>query len=61
MFGHRVGVTRSTCALLSVLDVQPSLLEEIISHQKEDVKLQRIRQNLEKGKSPGLWWMSMVC
>ena len=27
--------------------------EEIRSHQEEDVKLQRIKQNLEKGKSPG--------
>ena len=43
----------STRALLSVLDVQPSLLEEIKFHQKEDDKLQRIRQNLEKGKAPG--------
>jgi len=39
----------STRALLSALEVQPSLLEGIKSHQKEDVKLQRIRQNLEKG------------
>jgi len=43
----------STRALLSVLEVQPSLLEEIKFHQKEDDKLQRIRQNLEKGKAPG--------
>jgi len=33
--------------------MQPSLLEEIKSHQGEDVILQRIKQNLEKGKSPG--------
>jgi len=38
--------------LLSVLEVQPSLIEEIKPHQ-EDVKLQRLRSNLEKGKSPG--------
>ena len=38
----------STRALLSALDMQPSLLEEIKLHQEEDVKLQRIRQNLEK-------------
>jgi len=33
----------STRTLLSALEVQPSLLEEIKFHQKEDVKLQRIR------------------
>jgi len=33
--------------------VQPSLLEEIKSHQEKDVKLQRIKQNLEKRKSRG--------
>jgi len=29
----------STCVMLSALDGQPSLLEEIKSHQREDVKL----------------------
>ena len=43
----------STCALLSALEVQSSLLEEIKVNQKEDVKLQRIRQISEKGRSPG--------
>ena len=35
----------STHALLSSLEVQPSLLEETKSHQKEDAKLQRISKN----------------
>jgi len=43
----------SSRALLSALEVQPSLLEEIKAHQKGDVKLQRIRQTLEKGRSSG--------
>ena len=42
-----------THALLSALEVQHSLLEEIKSHYKKDAKLQRIRQNLKKGKSLG--------
>ena len=33
----------TTHALLSALEVQPSLLEEINSHQKDDAKLQQIR------------------
>jgi len=40
-------------ALLSALKVKSSLIEEMKFHQKEDTKLQRIRQNLEKDKSPG--------
>ena len=44
------GLTRAS---LFVLEVQLSLLEEIEFHQKEDVKLLRIRQNLEEGKPPG--------
>ena len=50
----------STHALLFALELQPSLLEEIKSHQKEDVKLQKIRQNLEKGSLLVLSWMRMV-
>jgi len=54
---ERLGVElvsqESTHALLFSSDVQPSLLEEIKSHQEEDVKLQRVKQNLERGKSPG--------
>jgi len=33
--------------------MQPSLLEQIKSHKEEDAKLQRIKQNLERGKFPG--------
>ena len=43
----------ATHALLLSLEMQPSLLEEIKSHQEEDAKLQRIKQNLERGKFPG--------
>jgi len=43
----------TTYALLSAFEVQPSLIEEIKSHQREDAKLQRIRQSIEKGKSHG--------
>ena len=39
-------------AQLLALEVQPPIIEEIKLHQKDDVKLQRIRQNLERGKSP---------
>ena len=39
-------------ALLSALEVKPSLIEEIKSHQKGYTKLQRIKQNLEKEKPP---------
>ena len=42
-----------TIALLSALEVRPSLIEEIKFHQKEDAKLQRIRKNHEKERSPG--------
>ena len=54
---ERLGVElvtqESTHALLFSLEMQPSLLEEIKSHQEEDVKLQRVKQNLERGKFPG--------
>jgi len=43
----------ATHALLLSLEMQPSLLEEIKSHQKEDAKPQRIKQNLERGKFSG--------
>jgi len=43
----------STHALLFSLEMQPSLLEEIKSHQEEDVKLQRVKQNLERRKFSG--------
>jgi len=41
-----------TNALLSVLEVQSSSIEELKLHQKGNTKLQKVRQNLEKGKSP---------
>jgi len=40
-------------AQLSVLTLQPSIVEEIWMNQESDPKLQRIKQNLEKRKSPG--------
>jgi len=43
----------TTHALLFSLEMQPSLLEEIKFHQEEDVKLQRIKQDLDRGKFPG--------
>jgi len=37
---------------LSALILQPSMVEEIRVSQESDPKLERIKQNLEKGKSP---------
>ena len=37
---------------LSALTLQPSIVEEIRVNQKSDPELQRIKRNLEKGKSP---------
>jgi len=54
---ERLGVElvsqETTHALLFSLEMQPSLLEEIKSHQEEDAKLQRIKQNLERRKFMG--------
>jgi len=44
---------RQTNAQLSTLTVQSSLVEEIRLNQESDPELQRIKQNLEKGKSLG--------
>ena len=38
---------------LSALTVQSSLVEEIRLNQESDPELEGIKQNLEKGKSPG--------
>jgi len=38
---------------LSTLTLQPSIVEEIRVSQESDPELERIKQNLEKGKSPG--------
>jgi len=40
----------NACSL--ALKVKPSLIEEIKLHQKHEAKLQRIRQNPRKEKSP---------
>jgi len=40
-------------AQLSALTLQPSIVEEIRVNQESDPEIQRIKQNLEKGKSPG--------
>jgi len=42
-----------TDAQLSMLTLQPSLVEEIQVNQENDLELQRIRQNLDRGKSLG--------
>jgi len=42
-----------THAQLLALTLQPSLIEEIRLNQETDPELQRIRQNLNKGKSLG--------
>jgi len=38
---------------LSALTLQPSIVEKIRVNQESDPELQRIKQNLEKGKPPG--------
>ena len=38
---------------LSALTLQPSIVEEIRVNQESDPEVQRMKQNLEKGKSPG--------
>ena len=52
-FGIQLVSHGQTRARLSVLTIQPSLEEEIRLNQESDPELQRIKQNLEKGKSPG--------
>ena len=42
-----------TYAQLSAITLQPSLVEEIRVNLEVDSELQRIRQNLDKRKSPG--------
>jgi len=37
---------------LSALTLQPSIMEETQVNQESDTELQRIKQNLEKGKTP---------
>jgi len=39
--------------MVSALEVQPSIIEEITASQKEDTKVERLRQNIAQGKSPG--------
>jgi len=39
--------------LLSTLEVQPSVLEEIQASQKDDAKLEKLGQNVAHGKLPG--------
>ena len=38
---------------VSAFTLQPSIVEEIWVNQESDPELQRTKQNLEKGKSPG--------
>jgi len=53
-FGCRIDFTWLNTYFAISFRGQSFLLEEIKFHQKEDAKLQRIRQNLEKEKSPSL-------
>ena len=39
--------------LLTVLEVQPSIIEEIKASQKDDAKLEKLKCNVTQGKSPG--------
>jgi len=39
--------------MLSALEVQHSIIEEITVSQKDDTKLERLRQSVAEGKSPG--------
>ena len=39
--------------LLMALEVQPSLIEEIKTSQKDDAKLERVRRNMAQGKLTG--------
>jgi len=52
-FGIQLASHGQKNAQSSALTVQSSLLEKIRLNQESDPELQRIEQNLEKGKSPG--------
>ena len=43
---------RQARVYLSTLTLKPSIMEEIQVKSERDPKLQRMKQNLEKGKSP---------
>jgi len=51
--GIELVLLRYIDGMLSALEVQPSIIEEIMTNQKDDTKLDRLRQNVAQGKSPG--------
>ena len=46
LVSHRLAITQ-----MSTVTLQPSAIEEIRVNQEDDTKLQRIKQNLKRGKS----------
>ena len=51
--GIKLVQPRCITGLLTALEMQPSIIEEIKASQKEDARLERIRCNVAQGKSPG--------
>ena len=51
--GIKLVQPRYTDGLLTVLEVQPFIIEEIKTSQKDDAKLERIRCNVAQEKSSG--------
>jgi len=49
--GIELASPRCIDGLLSALKVQHSIIEEIRTNQKDDAKLERLRQNVAQGKS----------
>jgi len=43
----------NTNGLLTALEVQPFIIEEIKASQKDDAKLEKLRCDVAQGKSPG--------
>ena len=46
LVSHRQAITQ-----MSIVTYQPSAIEEVRVYQEDDTKLQRIKQNLKRGKS----------
>ena len=51
--GIELVLPRLAYRLLSALEVQPSIIEDIWASQKDDAKLEKLRQNVTQGKLPG--------
>ena len=52
IMGIELVLSGCTDELLTALEVQPSIVEEIKASQKNDVKLEKLRGNVAQGKSP---------